>query len=233
MAFRTSHEIRQTFEKLKWIDRRRQFILDSIAAHFGREKIRSSLSSKERRAILGENTQFDDLQIDTTPEDCIRNLAFQVQNHEASIITALREKISPYKDHVDEQILFGAKMAGQEAARQTTARSFSLQTNHPHFLSEIVQIVRNLTYDGIDGDKDSFLSIRPKSDVLMHTIHSPHIEAWKSAGADLEFMAKVRSAWIQGILDVIAPAMQYRQVRYLEKGAPFGLEEYRLRAAVQ
>jgi hypothetical protein len=232
MAFRTSHEIRQTFEKLKWIERRRQFILDSIGSHFGKEKIRACIPAKDRRAILGEKTQFDDLQVDTTPEDCIRNLAFQIQSHEAAVVTVLREKISPYKSHVDEQILFGSRMAGQEAARQTSARSFSLQENQPTFLSEVVQIVRNLTYDGMDGDRDSFLSIRPKADALMHTIHSPHIPAWKEGGADLEFMAQVRSSWIQGILDVIAPSLQYRQLQYLEKGAAFGLEEYRPRAEI-
>jgi len=228
MAFRTSHEIRQTFDRLKWLDRRRQFILDSIASHFGKEKIRACLSGKERRAILSENAQFDDLQIDTTPEDCIRNLAFQVQSHEAAIITVLREKVSPYRDHVDEQILFGAKMAGQEAARQLFARSFSAQSNRPVFLAEVIQIVQNLTYDGIDSDKNTFLSIRPKSDVLVHFIRSPHINAWKSAGADLPFMAQVRSSWIKGILEVVAPQLTYRQIYSLEKGASYGLEEFRL-----
>lgn len=230
MAFRTSHEIRQTFERLKWIDRRRQFILDSIASHFGREKIRACISGKERKGVLSESTQFDDLQIDSTPEECVRDLAILVQSNEANVIRILREKISPYRDHVDEQILFGAKMAGQEAARQFSARSFSTQNNQPMFLSEIVQIVQSLTYDGMEEDKNTFLSIRPKSDALVHFIRSPHINAWKQAGADLPFMAEVRSAWIQGILDVIAPRLIYKRIQSLEAGAEFGLEEFRIQA---
>ncbi|NUM89811.1 MAG: hypothetical protein HUU37_11450 [Bdellovibrionales bacterium] len=229
MLFRTSHEIRLAFEQLRWLERRRQSIIDCTAAHFGRDKIRAALPPEDRKIALPDHVELEDLLVDSTPEECIRALARKLDALESRTVARLMSRVSEWESHVEEQIFFGARLAGQEAARWSIEHSHCVSTHRPAFLAEVVQVVNALTWSGLESEKNNFLSIRPLSDATMHFVRSPHMAAWKEGGAEPLLMARVKNSWVRGILDILGGGIEYNQTHYLESGAPFGLEEFRIR----
>ncbi len=229
MLFHTSHEIRLAFEQLRWLERRRQSVIDCVSAHFGRDRIRAALPPEDRRQALPDHLEFDDLMMDFTPEECIRSLAHRLEVLESRTVASLLTKVSEWRDHVEEQIFFGSRLAGQEAARFTLEGSRTVSVNRPVFLAEVIQVVTSLTWSGLESEKSVFLSIRPLSDATLHFVRSPHLDSWIEGGAPPLLMAKIKNFWIQGILDVVGDEVDYRQTKYLEDGAPYGLEEFRIR----
>jgi hypothetical protein len=231
MSNALSHEVYLVFEQLKAIDRRRSRVIDSVAAHFGRNKIADVLTRMQLLdPLFSANSNFFDSIDEREPEDFIRFLAKKTEAYEAETVKVLREQVSPYNQHVDEQILFGARTAGQDAARAFLTNSAAAARRSRLPLSEAVQSIFHITYNGLPSDKGFILSIRPLSGITVHYRYSAHLEAWQSTGVDFSFMCELRREWISGLLDVFSPDVYYSRTQSCEQGDGYGFEEFSLRS---
>jgi len=149
---------------------------------------------------------------------------------EAATVTALRKHVSVYQQHVDEQILFGARTAGQEAGRSFLARSKPATKGRTHLdVPEAIQAVFDLTYNGLPWEKDYFLCLRALGGSTVHYIRSPHLAAWRSSNGDPKFLSSLKSEWTKGMLDILSPETEYSSSHSIEQGETFGLAQFHLR----
>jgi hypothetical protein len=135
-----------------------------------------------------------------------------------------------YQHHVDEQILFGVRTAGQEAGRAFMGQSHQA-TLKPERLEipEAIQAVAELSYQGLPGEKNEFLCLRYHGGSTVHAVRSPRLEAWRSEGADLKFLRSTQIEWVRGILDILSPDTEYSVPHSLEEGSAFGLAQFHQR----
>lgn len=227
MNSRISPEIELVFEQLRWVERRRYRIVESVSAHFGRALVAKVLEAHQApiSPLAGEPTLIKILD-HRGPESFLRDLALKMETTEAAAITILRSHVSVYREHVDEQILFGARTAGQEAARAFLSRTRTQPSHGPLSVPEAVQAVFELNYVGLPGEKNYFLMLRPQGSCSVHFARSPHLPAWKQAGADLRFLYQVRREWVRGILDILSPGVELAAPMAIEQGQPYGLEHF-------
>lgn len=228
MAKGISPEIARVYTQLCWIDSRTFRIQESVTAHFSKEKVQQALASTERfpQPVAGQ-PEFSTLLDERDPETLLRHLAIATEAREAAVVSALRQHVSIYRDHVDEQILFGARTAGQEAGRAFLSRAKSAGPARTSLeLPEAVQAVFALTYTGLPGDRNYFLSLRSLGGCSVHFHRSAHLEAWQLAAADPKFMYAVKAEWVSGILDVLAPGVEFSTTGNLEGGDRYGLAHF-------
>lgn len=226
-----SPDIELVFSQLLWIERRRFRLVESVSAHFGRPLVRRVLQAANlAHSPLEGEPDFLDLLDERDPFEFLRYLARQVEQNEAAAISRLRSHVSVYREHVDEQILFGARTAGQEAGRAFLSRSpVAKPRPGPFTVPESVQAVFDLTYTGLPGEKNHFLLLRSQGGATVHFTHSPHLEAWQEAGAEPRFLHQVRCEWVRGILDIVSPGVDLSVAQSIEQGGAYGLEHYYLR----
>ncbi|MGZ3652522.1 MAG: hypothetical protein ACXVB9_05650 [Bdellovibrionota bacterium] len=233
MKSRISPDIEKIYEQLLWVVRRRFRIVESVAAHFGKPLVDRVLQSVPAPLLpLDKEVDFRTLLDERDPLDLLQTLAFDIVKNEAATISQLRTRVSLYREHVDEQILFGSRTAGQEAGRTFLAQT---PIGKPRLESltvpESVQAVFELNFTGLPGEKNHFLMLRSQGGSSAHFVRSPHLEAWTAAGADPRFLYDVRSNWVRGILDIISPGVEFYPASAIEQGSPFGLEHFYLRGS--
>ncbi len=219
------------FEQLLWIERRRFRILENVSSHFGRSLVERILKTDDLMSspLRGE-PEFEDLMDERDPEIFLSDLALAVEKNEAATITRLRSHVSIYREHVDEQIIFGSRTAGQEAGRFFLSRSPVAKTRpSPLSVPESVQAVFELNYTGLPGEKNHFLMLRSHGGSTVHFVRSPHLEAWKSVAADPRFLYDLRCEWVRGILDIVSPQTIHRTAAAIEQGETYGLEHFYFR----
>jgi hypothetical protein len=231
MIRNVSPEIERVYSQLHWIHLRRFRVIESVSAHFGREQVQKIL---EKSGIaspkLENNPDFFSLLDERDPLAYLRDLGREIERHEAATVTALRRHVSIYQEHVDEQILFGSRTAGQEAGRIFLSRSKPAVRERSHLdVPEAVQAVFELTYSGMPGEKNHFLCLRSLGGCSVHQSHSPHLESWKMESGDPKFFHAMKSAWIVGILDILSPDTIYSATTAIELGDEYGLAHFHLR----
>lgn len=231
MKSRISPDVEFVYSQLLWIERRRFRLVESVSSHFGQALVSRVLKTAGLSSSPLENEpELAALLDERDPESFLSALAFEVEKNEAATITLLRSHISVYREHVDEQILFGARTAGQEGARAFLSVSpVAKPRPGPLSVPEAVQVVFELNYTGLPGHKNHFPVLRSQGGCTVHFARSPHIEAWKAAAAELKFLYQVRCEWVQGILDIVSPGIAFSTSQAIEQGGPFGLEHFFLR----
>jgi hypothetical protein len=231
MIRKISPEIERVYSQLKWVHLRTFRIIESVKAHFGRDQVNKIM---EKSGIgpspLAQEPDFFTLLDEKDAPVFLAELAAAVENYEASVVTVLRRHVSIYREHVDEQILFGARTAGQEAGRLFLSHSKPAIRQRSHLdIPEAVQAVFELTYSGLPGDKNYFLSLRPLGGCSVHFSRSPHLAPWAKASAEPKFLYGIKSEWICGILDILSPETIYSTTASLEHGQQYGLAHFHLR----
>jgi hypothetical protein len=225
-------DIEKVYEQLLWIMRRRFRVVESVKAHFGRGAVDRVLEPLPAPPLpLDRDADFRDLLDEREPVYFLEKLAFDVERYEAETVTRLRAHVSVYRDHVDEQILFGARTAGQEAGRafleaQAPAGGPRLETLS---VPEAVQAVFDLGFTGLPGERSHFLVLRAHGGSSAHFARSPHLAAWNAAGADARFLYGTHCEWVRGVLDILSPRVDFHSARSIEVGEDFGLEHFYLR----
>jgi hypothetical protein len=228
---RISPEVELVYSQLLWIERRRFRLVESVSVHFGHALVQRVLSTGGlSRSPLENEPDFVSLLDEREPEEFLAHLASEVEKNEAATITRLRSHVSIYREHVDEQILFGARTAGQEAARSFLSLA-PMTRPRPALLSvpEAVQAIFELNYTGLPGEKNHFLMLRSQGGSTVHFARSPHLEAWNAVGAEPKFLYQARCEWVRGILDIASPQIEFSTAQAIEQGGPYGLEHFFLR----
>lgn len=223
-----SPEIERVFNQLIWLEQKRFRVIESVAAHFGKDLVARVLAKENiKDSPLKEVTSFTELLDERNPSDFLTYFAHKMEALEASTVTTLRKHISTYQSHVDEQILFGARTAGQEAGRAFLSKVRASLTGRSYLeLPEAVQAVFEMTYNGLPEEKNYFLTIRPLAASTIHIVKSPHLESWKSVNGDPKFMYALKVEWIRGILDILSPKVEYHTTQCIEEGGAFGLAHF-------
>lgn len=226
-----SPEIELVYAQLLWIERRRFRIVESVSAHFGQVLVERVLSAAGfAKSPLENEPDFAELLDESSPADYLSRLSEQVEQNEAATITRLRSHVSVYREHVDEQIIFGARTAGQEAGRSFLSVS-SVVRPRPGILSvpEAVQAIFEMNYTGQPGEKNHFLMLRSQGGCSVHFARSPHLQAWNSVSAEPRFLHHVRCEWVRGVLDIVSPHIEFSVTQSIEQGGRYGLEHFYLR----
>lgn len=226
-----SPEIERIYQQLLWVERRRVRIIGAVGTHFGKAKVEKILENVGASPLANEPA-YSVLVDERGPSIFLADLAFQEEKLEATTLTTLRKHVSVYQQHVDEQILFGARTTGQEAGRAflTVAKPAIKDFSHLD-VPEAIQAVFDLTYNGLPWNKHHFLCLRSQGGSTVHYTHSPHLSAWKAAGADPRFLYSVKSEWIRGILDILSPETEFSSSQAIEQGNTFGLAHFHLRGS--
>jgi hypothetical protein len=224
-----SPEIEQVYEQLLWIERRRFRVVESVSAHFGRPLVERLLRTDGLLpGPLAGEPDFLALLDEREPLDFLEALAFRVERNEAETVHLLRTHVSVYREHVDEQLLFGSRTAGQEAGRSFLARTPTMLAGQPPLtVPEAVQAVFELNFTGLPGERNHFQVLRSQGGSTVHFTRSPHLEAWK--GCDPRFLHQLRCEWVRGVLDILAPRIEFFPAHAIEQGEAFGLEHFFLR----
>lgn len=231
MNRKISPEIERVYSQLRWVHLRTFRIVESVRAHFGREQVTKVL---EKAGIgsspLADEPDFFSLLDEQDASAFLAGLAARMEKHEAAVVTALRRHVSIYREHVDEQILFGSRTAGQEAGRLFLSHSKPAIRHRTHLdIPEAVQAVFELTYSGLPGEKNYFLSLRPLGGCSVHFSRSPHLAPWTDANAEPKFLYGIKTEWIRGILDILSPETIFSTTSSLEYGNSYGLAHFHLR----
>lgn len=223
-----SPEIERIYQQLLWIERRRQRIISSVAAHFGAGSIERILRTEGcALSPLKNEPDYSTLVDERGPELFLAALAAEVERLEALTVTALRKHVSVYQQHVDEQILFGARTAGQESGRIFLAQSRFATKGRPYLeVPEAIQAVFDITFNGLPWDRNHFLCLRSLGGSTVHYTRSPHLESWRAAGADPRFLYAVKTEWTKGILDILSPETEFSSTQSIEQGGDFGLAHF-------
>ncbi|MGE3260366.1 MAG: hypothetical protein AB7K68_01170 [Bacteriovoracia bacterium] len=231
MIRKISPEIERVYSQLRWVHLRTFRIIESVKAHFGREQVSKIIEkSGIGNSPLANEPDFFSLLNEKSAEVFLSELACSVEKYEAGIVTALRRHVSIYREHVDEQILFGSRTAGQEAGRLFLSHSKPAIRQRTHLdVPETVQAVFELTYSGLPGDKNYFLSLRPMGGCSVHFNRSPHLAPWAAVEAEPKFLYGIKSEWICGILDILSPDTIFSTTSSLEHGNKYGLAHFHLR----
>jgi len=228
---RISPDVELVYSQLLWIERRRFRLVESVSVHFGQTLVERVLNAGGLSASpLEAEPDFASLLDERDSKNFLSALANEVEKNEAATITRLRSHVSVYREHVDEQILFGARTAGQEAARTFLSMS-PVAKPRPDLLSvpEAVQAIFELNYTGLPGERNHFLLLRSQGGSTVHCVRSPHLEAWHAVSAEPKFLYQTRCEWVRGILDILSPQIEFSTSQSIEQGGAFGLEHFFLR----
>lgn len=226
MAFRMCPEHNLIYEQLRWVERRRIRMQDAVSAHFGREKAQAVMQNLEGKLRLYTAKPLLEIINELEPDVFLRKLAFTIEKQEALLIKEFIAHLSPYPEHVRDQILFGSRCAGQEAARFYLSKNKDVAKNPPLSLTTTMAIIRQLYFNGFETDRLFFTSVRPLNDVMIHYKACPHQRAWEAAEADLEFMTEVQKTWIDGLLDILANNIIHYYSHSIARGEPYSLEHF-------
>jgi len=203
-----SPESKRAFDQICQIGLRRQRIIDSVTAHFGKVHVLSILAKKNLLnpvALPGQDLEAFLSEIPT--QNTLANLAFSQQLLEAQTIETLLSETTVYQSHVEEQILFGARIAGQEASRQRYPQAVVVGGNLT--TQEAISAAITLTYCGMPSERGFFLVIRPFGSSTVHFVNTVHSSSWNQTGVDFTLMEKVKESWIKGILDILCPNLKF------------------------
>lgn len=230
-----SPEIERVYAQLQWIERRRQRVIESVSAHFGHALVqRILLSEPALPSPLAGLPAFSSLLDEREVEPFVESLAIEMDRAEASTITALRGHVSVYQAHVDEQILFGSRTAGQEAGRiflsRNTVPGGSLGAR-AFDIPRAIEAIFEFAYHGLPWDHNYFLCVRSLGGSTVHYRRSPHLTGWLSAGGDPKFLFSVKCEWIRGMLDILSPSTLFTTTQAIEQGHPFGLAHFHSQSA--
>jgi len=228
---RISPELERIYQQLLWTERRRARVISSVSAHFGAALVERILKTENvESSVLAGEPNFTNLIDERSPQDFLTYLASAEDQLEAATVAVLRKHVSVYQQHVDEQILFGARTAGQEAGRSFLASSKRSIKGRSHLeVPEAIQAVFELTFNGLPWDRDHFLCIRSFGGSTVHYTRSPHLTSWKAAGGDARFLYTLKSEWIRGMLDILSPQTEFSSSQSIEQGESFGLAHFHLR----
>lgn len=225
-----SPEIEKVYGQLLWVERRRQRVVSAVSSHFGRPSVERILAEHRVAPLLANEGGFQRLVDERGPAASLSSFAVNTLRLEARTLTLLRNHVSVYQRHVDEQILFGVRTAGQEAARSFMAQSHR-DGKKPERLEipEAIQAVLELTFQGLPGERNHFLSLRDHGGSTVHYVRSPYLEAWAAENADAKFLHQNRLEWVRGMLDILSPETEYSTSHSLEEGSAFGLAQFHQR----
>lgn len=222
MMLHSSPMEQMVFDQLKWIERRRLRIFSAIAAHFDRAVAQNALSALDPPIEnFNLEARLDEVIEADGPRPYLRRLAYRLEFNEARMIRALCKAFPG--DAVREQILLGARHAGQEAGRNYHASQTRPVTGD---LAELYSALAKLTYSGLPSDKYFFASIRPFSDISIHYRKCVHQDAWAEADADLPFMCDVQCEWMDGILDILSSDIVHLRLASIAKGDSYGRDQF-------
>lgn len=211
-----NHQMQSIFSQLQWIEKRKHRILDGIGAHFG-NNWKKDLAALDFASGASLREALDERE----PEAFVADLAYKVEKEEARTVQFLREKVSRYPEHVDEQILFASRSAGQDAGRHHLAQH---EYNTPRDLPVLLASLERLCFWGLPADRCYFSSLRPLADFSLHFRSCPHTKAWREGGGDPAFLGKVEQAWIQGLLDILSPDVTHIRRYSIPQGDEYGLD---------
>lgn len=231
VEMKISPEIERIYQQLLWIERRRSRMVSSVSAHFGKDAVSRILEKNglEHSPVSGE-PDFMTLLDERSPADYLAELAMEEEKLESATVSALRKHTSVYQQHVDEQILFGARTAGQEAGRSFLASAKPAVKGRSCLdVPEAIQAVFDLTYNGLPWERDHFLCLRALGGSTVHYSRSPHLAAWKASGGEPRFLYSVKTEWIKGMLDILSPETEFSSSHSIEQGEAFGLAHFHLR----
>lgn len=228
---RISPELERIYQQLLWTERRRARVISSVSAHFGAALVERILKTENvESSLLTGEPNFINLIDERSPQDFLTYLAGAEDQLEAATVAVMRKHVSVYQQHVDEQILFGARTAGQEAGRSFLASSQpSIKGRSCLEVPEAIQAVFELTFNGLPWDRDHFLCLRSLGGSTVHYTRSPHLASWKTAGGDARFLYSLKSEWIRGMLDILSPETEFSSSQSIEQGGSFGLAHFHLR----
>lgn len=223
-----SPEIQRVFQQIRWLERRREKIIESVASHFSKATVNHILEKEGLRTFpLNLDLDLNYLVDERDVCDFLRDLANRVESFSAQTIVAIRKHTSVYRDHVDEQIRFGSRYAGQDAGRYFLSTHTKYDKTIPHLEPiEVVQAVFELTFNGLPGDKNYFLCLRSFGGSTVHFQTSPHLKNWIAVGADPKFLHQIKVDWMKGILDILSPEMEFSFTQAIETGAKYGLAQF-------
>lgn len=225
-----SPEVEKVYGQLLWVERRRQRVVAAVGSHFGAAPVARILGENQIAPLFHAETTFPSLVDERGPAATLRSLAENTLRLEARTLSVLRKHVSVYQGHVDEQILFGVRTAGQEAARSFMAQSPRGGARPERLeIPEAIQAVLELTFQGLPGERNHFLSLRAHGGSTVHFSRSPYLEAWRAENADPKFLHLNRLEWVRGMLDILSPDTLYASSHSLEEGAPFGLAQFHQR----
>lgn len=222
MILHSSPMEQMVFDQLKWIERRRIRILGAVTSHFDRARATAAIKALEPPLQNFDlDSQLDEIMDERGPRAFLRALAFQLEWNEARLVRALLEAFPG--GAVRDQILLGARHAGQEAGRHYMADHDRRTLTD---MAELYAALARLTYSGLPSDKTFFPSIRPLSDVSIHYRACAHVEAWRAAEADLEFLCDMQREWMDGVLDILSPGIVHVRSASIAKGDEYGRDSF-------
>lgn len=212
----TSPESKKSFDQICQIGLRRQRIIDSVGAHFGKTHVQSILSKKNLlNSLLIPGLKLEDFLTEISIQETLATLAHNQQLLEALTVETLLSETSVYQSHVEEQILFGARIAGQEASRlrfpEAVAAGGILTPQ------EAISAAVGLTYCGLPSEHGFFLILRPFGSSTIHLVNQVHMRSWKQTNVDISLMEKVKESWIKGILDILCSELSFSRSIDLSK----------------
>jgi hypothetical protein len=225
-----SPEIEKVYGQLLWVERRRQRVIAAVGSHFGHPSVERILAENKIAPLFGAGTGFSSLIDERGPGETLRSVAADTLRLEARTLATLRKHVSVYQHHVDEQILFGVRTAGQEAGRSFMAQSHRAGLKPERLeIPEAIQAVLELTFQGLPGERNHFLSLRAHGGSTLHFVRSPYLDAWRAENADPKFLHLNRLEWVRGMLDILSPETEYSTSHSLEEGGAFGLAQFHQR----
>lgn len=211
------------YEKLLWIECRRQRIVGAIRSHLSVPRTEQALARLGPLENYLETPLLVSRIDESGPRSSLARLAFQIQKQEAATIEALRLEFQSEAEFFRTETLAGARLAGQEAARSYQART---SQNDLRDLTLVFAALDNLTYFGLPWDRRWFSSVRPLADIAININSSAHLNAWVAAGADLDILCDIQNEWIDGVLDIIAPNIVHVCSAQIERGHAFGRHRF-------
>lgn len=215
------------FDQLKLIERRRFRMLESVANHFSNFDFSKYLgeSAPELQNLIFKD-RLDDQMDDSGPKTYLRRLTLLVNKNEALQVKALMSCPAIPQNNIRKLLLQGARIAGQDAARELSGFSARRSKGLPLSLSELFSILNRLVFFEFPDQRNVFASIRPLSDISVHFKTCLQAEAWETAAIDPKIMVEIESKWIKGILDIIRPDIQHERLKSIAYGDEYGRDKY-------
>ena len=215
-SYRNNHQLQWIYQQLQWIEIRTLRIIEGIQSHFGPIALPHPVIQ-----LIADS--FLDILDEREPEDFLRSLAFSIRKSEAEHISKHISLASPYKNLVEEQVLFDSRSTGQDAARK-----FLAQHDYPDDiqLQTLIIAIEKLCYLGMPSDRNHFSTVRPLSDFSMHFQKCPNSIAWIAGGGNPVFFDEIEQAWVRGILDILSPQITLERRYSIAKGHAFGLDHF-------
>ncbi len=215
------------FDQLKLIDRRRLRVLETANSRFPAHSLRKYLELEcENLRNFEFRERLDDAMDDSGPSVYLKKLAFEIELNEARQVKALLSHPTIIQEQIQQVILEGAQVAGQDAARDYLRSSRRTENFRSINLAELYSVLSRLIFLELPSDHSAFSSIRPLSDISIHFKKCVHIEAWRSAEIDPKIMSDIEHAWISGILEIIRPDVRHLRITSISRGDSYGRDKF-------